>query len=482
MRKDFGFCMIAGGFLGVAVATDILCDTDHQELFKEEKRWRDRRAIISGLNNESNLDFLGENPPDYDYQFRAELIVSRPWKYYVPNGTGDEASIDNYSVGRCRSHQSLSNAVYNFNAQEEFEERLAEAIEHIESRTFMVFERVYSADDVGQTGFIIGNLPGLQNEQSRIPANLSEYHYYPDYCYIKCYVSHIGAWPQRKLDGAIYDPAIHKFIHAGKCYNNTGSIIHEIGHKAGFYHEQTRNDRDLFLSVTSNDDLMNNWGSQWRHRTVERQKFANDGHMRQVGSFDLCSNQMYPVKPQCLSFDENNPRNCTQYRTDVWEHDAINLTEVGYQSLFECMQNNTDLFSDEILNACNSTEEIRKAYTTPLDTDCPANVNWQRNGLTKSDVDAYNLMYPNLDIAENSTSPTPTPPPTPPPTPAPNPGNVTRTAVAPNYETADNDSSDTDLVIILPSVGGAVFVLGGFIAYFQFWKPPTTNFSLLEHF
>ena len=272
--------------------------------------------------------------------------------------------------------------------------------------------------------------------------------------------------------------------------------MHEIGHKAGFYHEQTRDDRDLFLSVTSNDDLMNGWQSQWRHRTNERQKFAADGHMRQVGSFDLCSNQMYPVKPPCLSFDENNPRNCTQYRTDVWEHDAINLTEIGYQRLWECMQNNTDLFSDEILNACNSTEEIRKAYTTPLDTDCPANVNRQRNGLTKSDVDAYNLMYPYLDIAENSTEPTPppTPPPySPPPLYTSNPttyqntesisyGGVTDTAVAPNYETADNDSSDSNLVIILPSVCGAVLVLGGLIAYFQFWKPPTTNFSLLEHF
>merc|ERR1712166_1381534 len=40
-------------------------------------------------------------------------------------------------------------------------------------------------------------------------------------------------------------------VTLGWCYNSLGSIIHELGHAAGLWHEHTRTDRNTYLKVTS---------------------------------------------------------------------------------------------------------------------------------------------------------------------------------------------------------------------------------------
>ncbi len=90
--------------------------------------------------------------------------------------------------------------------------------------------------------------------------------------------------------------AANQVINIG---NNCGrhAIIHEILHKAGFYHEQTRSDRDNFITV--------NWdnldGPGWEYQ------FTAQGGETASGAYDFASIMHYPQYHPDVTIDDSQP-------------------------------------------------------------------------------------------------------------------------------------------------------------------------------
>lgn len=65
---------------------------------------------------------------------------------------------------------------------------------------------------------------------------------------------------------------------------STGSIIHEIGHAVGLWHEQSREKRDDFIKV-----LLDNVVPEYRHNFNQHITDGDD-----IGPYDYCSIMHYP--------------------------------------------------------------------------------------------------------------------------------------------------------------------------------------------
>lgn len=85
-------------------------------------------------------------------------------------------------------------------------------------------------------------------------------------------------------------------VNLGDGCVSQGVIIHEILHKAGFYHEQNRPDRDDFITVNF-DNLENSWKSQFR---------AQGGEVAS-GTYDFTSIMHYPQFNSQLTIDDFQP-------------------------------------------------------------------------------------------------------------------------------------------------------------------------------
>lgn len=68
-----------------------------------------------------------------------------------------------------------------------------------------------------------------------------------------------------------------------------GNVIHEIGHAIGFYHEQSRNDRNNFIQVFYNNVVPNNSNTIYQFRTYTEQGSSGS----QIGTFDFQSIMLY---------------------------------------------------------------------------------------------------------------------------------------------------------------------------------------------
>ena len=100
-----------------------------------------------------------------------------------------------------------------------------------------------------------------------------------------CYVTRIGN-----------DGTGNQIINLGAgCFSNH-TIIHEILHKAGFFHEQTRPDRDNFITVN-----WNNLDGNWRFQ------FQRQGGETNSGNYDFASVMHYPQFHSSVTIDDSQP-------------------------------------------------------------------------------------------------------------------------------------------------------------------------------
>jgi len=98
---------------------------------------------------------------------------------------------------------------------------------------------------------------------------------------------------------------------AANCGN--GAAVHEIGHAVGFYHEQSRNDRDNYLTI--------NWGNISSSMQYNFQKMGSNG--MDYGSYDYYSVMHY----FSTAFSTNG------YPTMVPKDSSINLSVMGFSQV-----------------------------------------------------------------------------------------------------------------------------------------------------
>lgn len=82
-----------------------------------------------------------------------------------------------------------------------------------------------------------------------------------------------------------------------------GNAIHEIGHAIGFFHEQSRNDRNTYVKI--------NWQNIIPNKTSNFAQYLNSG--RDIGSYDYCSIMHYPK----WAFSVNNQDTITPLKPVV---------------------------------------------------------------------------------------------------------------------------------------------------------------------
>ena len=73
-------------------------------------------------------------------------------------------------------------------------------------------------------------------------------------------------------------------INVSNCFGDVGSVMHEILHAAGFFHEQSRSDRDAFVTI-----VWEEIDPAFRHAFERRDSIGRD-----IGTYDYGSIMHYP--------------------------------------------------------------------------------------------------------------------------------------------------------------------------------------------
>ena len=83
----------------------------------------------------------------------------------------------------------------------------------------------------------------------------------------------------------------------------TGSLVHEIGHTLGVWHEQTRCDRDTFIKIVW-DNIREEWQDQFTSVCDPNRPSESP---QSFGEYDLCSIMHYPTEGVTAAIDPNQP-------------------------------------------------------------------------------------------------------------------------------------------------------------------------------
>ena len=281
---------------------------------------RTRRALFRGLPSESNI----------------MRYPTSPIQYYIPSGAGNSNSYADFSMVACRDST----------AQNEMESTFADALAHFTANINISFEQT---DTVGPGVWIVGAVPtGSLTMGALFNKTIRE-------CTEGCYVSTIGTaysedWPLN-------------VFHLGGGHNSFGSIVHEIGHKLGMAHEHTRSDVTNYLNLPDN---INDFGAEWKDQW---QWWAGNDPARPINTFDMCSNQMYPIQS-----------------SDNWDDDLVSLTDLGKQALITCINENPDIYAD--MTSCGA--QCRSINT--INEGCQVSC-LNRAGLSAGDIAALSTIY-----------------------------------------------------------------------------------------
>ena len=116
-------------------------------------------------------------------------------------------------------------------------------------------------------------------------------------------------------------------------------ILHELMHASGFWHEQSRSDRDEYVDI-----ILDNI-EEGKDHNFDKQRQAN-----MVGDYDFCSIMHYGL----YAFSKNGRR------TIVPKHNNFNC-DIGDASTFSPM----DIEKLNIYNGCNKDPKDPREVTSP---------------------------------------------------------------------------------------------------------------------
>ncbi|RNL75224.1 hypothetical protein ED312_21815 [Sinomicrobium pectinilyticum] len=124
-----------------------------------------------------------------------------------------------------------------------------------------------------------------------------------------CYSTSIGKKGGRQFIGL-----------SSRC--STGNTIHEIGHAVGFFHEQTREDRDNHIII--------HWDNIQEGRTNNFQRYSTRTETgRDIGNFDFGSIMMYPST--AFSIDRSRFATITRIDSTVFAAQRNGLSETDIE-------------------------------------------------------------------------------------------------------------------------------------------------------
>lgn len=150
-----------------------------------------------------------------------------------------------------------------------------------------------------------------------LPAGYTDYVYFTGTTTSGC-----NSWVGRQGTG-------RQIINIGAGCFSRGTILHEMGHAAGLWHEQSRADRDDHVIVHEDNIINNYWISQFN-------TYVEDGDDGQdLYEFDFSSAMLYPSFASSIAKDPTKPIMTDLYNNTWGAPDVLSVNDISGITRFQ---------------------------------------------------------------------------------------------------------------------------------------------------
>jgi hypothetical protein len=189
----------------------------------------------------------------------------------------------------------------------------------------------------------------------------------------------------------------HSLTLGTMCVNDKGTVLHELLHVLGFYHEQSREDRDDHVSILWENISINakyNFSNYKNHNKTRFTPYDYDSIMH-YDPYGFSQN-LYPtiIPKECLDNYRQNPYNYYRYNTENWygHHAALfrSCPKIKEISVHKNNLSPGDIYSLQMMYPKGKTEVI----------DDKTDVIEDNNGIPKYDKKELELCLTKKESTE----------------------------------------------------------------------------------